>query len=127
LLGRPAIAGCAPMLPRCRTSVIRHPPSALLWSRCLWSVVRGQPFSVPVPSGKGTFVRFVCFVCFVVKNPGISVNSRTTFRVSEQPHWAPVSWRAWEANSRKHLKLRYLHLIATNCASCASCDNFIFS
>jgi hypothetical protein len=28
LLGRPAIAGCAPMLPRCGTSVVRHPPSA---------------------------------------------------------------------------------------------------
>jgi hypothetical protein len=39
----------------------------------------------------------------VVKNPGISVNSRNP------------------------LQLRYLHLIATNCTSCASCDNFIFS
>jgi hypothetical protein len=84
LLGRPAIAGCAPMLPRCGTS-------ALLWSRGQWSVVSG-PF---------TSINFVLFV--------------TTFRVSEQPHWAPVSWRAWEANSRKHLKLRYLHLIATTC------------
>jgi hypothetical protein len=25
-------------------------------------------------------------------------SSVTTFRASEQPHWAPVWWRAWEAN-----------------------------
>ena len=39
------------------------------------------------------------------KNKKISVHSRTTIRASEQRHRAPISWRAWEANSRKHLFL----------------------
>jgi hypothetical protein len=83
------------------------------------SVVKLQPFTFPVPSGNRSFV------CFT-----------TTIRDSEQPVWASILWRAWEANSRKHLKLRYLHLIAANCnylhliapncTSCASCSAIFF-
>jgi hypothetical protein len=82
--GRPAIAGCSPMLRRCGTN--------LAWRQACRQNPPGSAFSsVGKPAGvrpsHGSVYPSINFVFFV-----------TTIRDSEQPVWASILWRAWEAN-----------------------------
>ncbi len=105
LAGRPATAGCAPRLPgESRSEQEKTAPRL----RPL------RPFAASYRPATCPARRDSCVSChFVVKNPGISVNSPKPLQL-RYLHLIAAS-------------CSYLHLIATNCTSCASCDDFFFS
>jgi hypothetical protein len=136
LAGRPAIAGCAPMLRRCGTSASpgRHPSSAVLcrFPAPITFHVSRVPFPIRVhlcPSVVKSLcalaplrlcvkaLSYSCVSCVSwSKIRGISVNSRKYLQLRYLQQNEP----------RKCLQLRYLRLIATNCTSCASCNAIFF-
>jgi len=121
-VGRPAVAGCAPVLPRCGTS-------AILWSRGLWSVVSFSaipPFvSICVHLWLKNFAPWHLCVFALMPFP-IRV-----FRGQKSGELASIHVNPCNCDTCAYLQLvaascSYLHLIATNCTSCASCNNIFF-
>ena len=117
LLGRPAIAGCSPMFPRCGTSDIRRPSSA----------TRGQLSVVP------WFCRCNSALCaFAPLRLCVKAFPIRVFRGQKSAELASIRVNPCNCDTCTCLQLiaascSYLQLIAPNCTSCASCDNFIFS